>query len=392
MRVFLRRPVFSTIISASLLASCSSVGPARLVPTHEGYNDAVQLTMTRELLKNIVRDRYLDPVQFITVGSINATFSVGAGTQAGVGGIGTALASGTAGANISFSDTPTITFLPVSASSVFRALAAPIDLPEALGYAFNWGRLRPHEVGFVIGAINDAPDRVGPEGEGYRARLAALIRLFDRGATLRYRREFTGGHHTSIPKESIDGQAFSDAAEWGAAFWDAGDGNVNLNIRVLRIHLAVPLPHESETADDLRLLGLTPGKESYAMLHPGLARPAPLGLQEDTIWLVPRSPARMFELLTLTVEVPNEHIDQGIAPPPEGLLNSSVELPVRIRHSATAPSASYRVQHRGYWFYIDDTDMPSKHVFLSLLGFYMERLGSEAPRTGIPPLVLPIGR
>ncbi len=40
----------------SLIMGCTSIGPGKLVPTHEGYNDAVQLAMTREVLKNIVRE------------------------------------------------------------------------------------------------------------------------------------------------------------------------------------------------------------------------------------------------------------------------------------------------------------------------------------------------
>ena len=60
-----------TVFLMPLLTGCTSIGPGKLVPTHEGYNDAVQLTMTREVLKNIVRERYHDPVQFLRVASIN---------------------------------------------------------------------------------------------------------------------------------------------------------------------------------------------------------------------------------------------------------------------------------------------------------------------------------
>jgi len=35
------------VLVACLLLGCTSIGPAKLVPTHEGYNDAVQLTLTR---------------------------------------------------------------------------------------------------------------------------------------------------------------------------------------------------------------------------------------------------------------------------------------------------------------------------------------------------------
>lgn len=65
------------IAFASLfIPPCASIGPDKLVSSHMAYNDAVQLTVTREVLANIVRSRYSDPMQFIAVSSINAQFSV----------------------------------------------------------------------------------------------------------------------------------------------------------------------------------------------------------------------------------------------------------------------------------------------------------------------------
>ena len=77
-------------LCVGLLTGCTSIGPQKLLPTHEGYNNAVQLTLTREVLKNIVRERYLDPTQYITVSSINAQFSVSTTATGGVGDAGTA--------------------------------------------------------------------------------------------------------------------------------------------------------------------------------------------------------------------------------------------------------------------------------------------------------------
>ena len=67
---------------------CSTVGPEKPLSRHDGYNDAVQLTATREVLKNIVRLRHYDPMQFIRVSSVNAQFSVNADSSAGLSGIG----------------------------------------------------------------------------------------------------------------------------------------------------------------------------------------------------------------------------------------------------------------------------------------------------------------
>jgi hypothetical protein len=379
-----------TAVVVPLVTACTSIGPGRLVPTHEGYNDAVQLTMTREVLKNIVRERYHDPVQFLRVSAINAQFSVSAGANVGAttGGAGSAQA----GTNVGYSDSPTITFLPLTGESIVTGLSAPLSLPGVLAYVYNWSRVRPHDVGFVIGAINNAPDRAGPTGDPYRARLNAFARLFNKwGATLILKRFMEAGSYASISKDKVSGGDLADALEWGAAFYETGDGDLKLGVGRLRIHLVVPLPHEGEVVDDLRLLGLTPGKADYGIRQPGSVRPIPMEKQKDYLWLTPRSAGRMLELSSLTVDVPAKHRESGVAPAEDGLVNSGLKLPMRIRHSAERPDSLYRIQHRGYWFYVDDTDMESKQVFLVMVSFYLSKLGSsEAPRGG-PQVVLPLG-
>ena len=76
----------AVFLATLLNLGCSSVGPGKLVSTHEGYNDAVQMAVSREVLKNIVRLRYYDPIQFMRVTAVNANFSVSVGNSAGVTG------------------------------------------------------------------------------------------------------------------------------------------------------------------------------------------------------------------------------------------------------------------------------------------------------------------
>lgn len=62
---------FAAVVLASLLsASCLSMGRDKVVSSHTAYNDSVQLTVAREVLTNIVRTRYADTMQFITVQAI----------------------------------------------------------------------------------------------------------------------------------------------------------------------------------------------------------------------------------------------------------------------------------------------------------------------------------
>ncbi len=85
-----------------------------------------------QVLKNIVRTRYSDPMQFITVSAINAQFSVSAGANVGAIGIGTEGAAGQAGGNVGYSDSPTITYIPLSDAGFNKSIDSPVDLQEAV--------------------------------------------------------------------------------------------------------------------------------------------------------------------------------------------------------------------------------------------------------------------
>ena len=99
--------IVAAIAVAAVISGCASIGPDKLVDTHQGYNDAVQLAESREMLLNIVRLRFGDPIQFLAVAQINAQFSVSAGASASATGIGAAGgATGTAGGNVGYSSSP----------------------------------------------------------------------------------------------------------------------------------------------------------------------------------------------------------------------------------------------------------------------------------------------
>ena len=154
--------------------------------------------------------------------------------------------------------------------------------------------------------------------------------------------------------------------------------------------LVVPLPHERQIAANLQVLGLTPGKELYPIRPPYQARPRQVGaLQIDTLWLSTRSTAGIIELAATGVQVPEPHLQSGVAPR-EAALTTGVSIPLRIRHSTREPNSPYRIQHRGYWFYIDDVDLESRALFTVLVTLYVSRLGA-VPHSSQPSLVLPIG-
>ena len=371
------------------LFGCTTAGPRKLVSSHESYNDAVQLTVSREVLKNIVRKRYADPMQFIAVSTINAQFSVSSGANVSSSGIGTGSTTGQAGANIGFSDSPTITFVPQSNAGFNKSMDAPVNLQEALSYVFHTGSFQAYELGLVIGAISDAPDRAGDSGKKYRDKVKALIALINNGASLRHFREFYP-RHEPIPMEQVNARAYVEAAKAGFYFYDAGDGKLHLASKHMGIGMVIPDPTDPETVEYLNTLGLEPGDKLYPIRAPNEAEPEPFGIQPNTIWLAPRSVESMFELAGQLVEIPDDHLRRGIVSSDSQGINTGVELPFHIHSSKEQPSSPYRVQHRDYWFYIDDTDMVSKQIFTTIVDSYSSRIGSKRPDSDAPQIVLPI--
>jgi len=101
----------------------------------------------------------------------------------------------------------------------------------------------------------------------------------------------------------------------------------------------------------------------------------------------------MVDIISLAshfVDVPQEHSE--IVPPIKDIIRqASVISLVKIHHSKEMPAFPYRVQHRGYWYYIDDTDLNSRVFLEAMVAAYTSRVGSKEAGERQPDVVIPIG-
>jgi hypothetical protein len=146
----------------------------------------------------------------------------------------------------------------------------------------------------------------------------------------------------------------------------------------------------AEVEELLRLLDLhgNPAQESTIRI------PVALGVRDGNfngLAVQTRSVADIMVNVAASIEVPGEHVKEGLVqarPEPTG-----DQRPIlRIRSSSSAPrQANVAVQHRGWWYYVDDTDLASKRAFLQIQMLFMTRL-SEATRglQGAPLLTIPV--
>jgi hypothetical protein len=371
------------------------MGAKKLVSSHTAYNDAVQLTVTREVLSNIVRSRYSDPMQFMTVSAINAQFSVSTGVTAGVGGIGAAGATGDLGGSIGYSDSPTITYVPLTDAGFYKSVMSPFAVEEAVGFGLQYRSARLDagmqalSLRLSFGSINGANDFVaGKYNDLYVRRVDAIVRLLQLGAAYRQVPEWDFDT-TSISKDKVKAEDMVDAFQWGMSFIEEDNGE-NLRLARYRLVLALilPDPDDPQTIAALEELGVMPGRSVYVFRPPLHLVPD----EEDAygIRVTPRSMLDVLSLAARVVDVPDAHasIVPTIEPWP-GAPGSASQ--VRIRSSRERPDFPYRIQHRDYWFYVDDTDLQSKMFLEALVAAYTSKVGSMEATTQAPQVVLPVG-
>lgn len=382
------------VLMGVFTASCSSMGGERLVSSHTSYNDSVQLAVTREVLTNIVRARYADPMQFITVQSINAQFSVSTGASAGAGQVG-AGAIGDAGASIGYSESPTITFTPEVGSQYFEALYGPLSVNELVAFVIM-GRYVPGDIqwesislSMLFASVNGASDIVGNKSnEIYVRRILAIAHLLDAGGSLQQIPEWDK-HTSSIAKSKVLGEDMVAAGK-ASLYWLDEDGGKNARLARQRMALALQLAETDspKTIAALSDLDLDPGSNRYFIRSPVDAKPEKEYV--DAIWVTPRSMAEVIMVAGGAVEVPPEHNE--LVPQRIRLaLNDADTEGFRIQSARECPNVSYSITHRGFCFYVDDRDVSSKQVLEGLVSTYMSRMGGVSERNSDPQVVIPVG-
>ena len=113
---------------------------------------------------------------------------------------------------------------------------------------------------------------------------------------------------------------------------------------------------------------------------------AGLAIQTRSIAVIMRNAAG-------AIDVPREHVEEGI-------VEAGSELPevltapgpaLRIRSSKNAPErANVAVQHRGWWYYVDDADRISKRTFLDIQMLFLTRLAEARATQATPLLTIPV--
>ncbi|MCL5779252.1 hypothetical protein M1105_20025 [Limibaculum sp. FT325] len=407
----------------SLAACVDTLGPQIIRASQVDYNKSVQEVVSEELLLNIVRRRYLEPPQFVTIGSIttqvsnSGSVSVGAsGEFPGGGAPNVATASGNAG--YTFSDTPTISIMPRADEEVTTQLTQRIfyDTPALLA---NVGY--PPDIIFAV-TVAAMGNVQGPEfgiGRNFRPgspEFVEMIRLvgdlYNRGK-LRYGSVMINDPYSDITytKRDITPEIQMTAVGLGTGKgrFRSFDGGKTYYFTDQNYYTGLWIDEDARDTPEgrrlLQLLNLT--RSPLYRFWKVENKKVPTGAdfsslqstdpQREYLSLLPHSFYSVLNFLAFFVEVPEEHEREGRAfstDPYDQAIRQGTAVDLypflTIRSSRERPADAYvAIRHRDTWFYIDDRDQDSKRFFNAVYDLFNLVIAPSGGSAG-PVLTLPL--
>jgi hypothetical protein len=328
------------------------------------YTTAVADSWKNQMLLNLVRLRYGDPPVFLDVTSIINQYALettlsAAGSLNNVSGVvpGVPNSSVGLGAQGKWTDRPTITYSPLGGERFARSMMTPIP-PAALLSLIQAGYPIDAVLRLTVHAVNGIRTRYGgdiraqPADPPWYELLARLRRIQVSGVI-------------GMQVQRVERQE-----------------TILLSLRQ-KLEPAV----EADAIATRELLGLDPGTREFRVVYGSVAA------NDKEIAMLSRSALEVLIDLSSFISVPEAHVAaHRVGPTAEAEVGPSGPVAPLIRIASgpdRAPDAFVAVPFRGYWFWIDDRDIPSKRLFTFLMFIFtlLETGGKE----GAPIVTIPAG-
>ncbi len=370
--------LFLLFTALFVLSGCASFGPRRVPSDRFNYNEALSTSAKQQMLLNIVRMRYLEEPVFLIVSSILTQYVYQGGAKANGlfdlnNGKGTLLgdrAEVGAGANLSYEERPTITYLPVEGREFTSHLLSTIPAEHYFAAAQEgWDVDILMQIGLQrFGAAENMSFGAIPIPEisdlqtQFQQDLKKLKR-FQRVIQLLVNLSAAGAYE--VKRVEVNGS--------------------NKHQLVFR----EPMPKEvlPMVTELKNLLGLSNGN---TFLFTGRLT----GTKENEITIQTRSVLAMMSFLSRGVGVPADHLAEGRVIDYHLEKNAQKQqtslIPLTVLSSKQRPKRAFAsVKYEDYWFYIENSDITSKRT----LGLILALFRLQAPNMGgvAPVLTLSTG-
>jgi hypothetical protein len=358
------RKVLSAIVSAGLLfvgTGCTGIGPHTIARDRFDYTTAISDSWKSQMLVNMVKMRYGDAPTFLDVASVINQYSVESQVDLRLSWADPVTAgmtdSQTLGGAARYIDRPTITYSPLTGEKFARSLMTPIP-PAAIlsliqaNYPVDLVlRLCVHSVNGIRNRFGGAA-RARPADPEFYPLIERMRRLQASGAIgLRVQK--------TTEKEAT----------------------------LMTFRGKVDEATEADSLAVRTMLGLDPKTQEFTVAYASVAK------NDRELAILSRSILEIIIDLASFIEVPEVHVEEKRVNPThleETSLGSTVSPLIRIHSSNERPvDAFVAVPYRGYWYWIDDRDLPSKRMFSFLM--FIFTLVETGGKEGAPIVTIPAG-
>ncbi len=370
--------VMGLICLGMALAGCGTgIGPRSIGNERILYNEVLRKTQDEQLLLNLVRLRYNDTTQFLDLGSVVAQYGVETRSSAGItGGINGLFAgaapdagSGRVGMEVVYQERPTVTYSPLQGENFANRMLSPISLEVIVLMANSGWSIERLSLICVerVNGLENAPAASGPTPESEPTFVE--FQEYAKCLKMLVKQQLVRLHADPIMGES---------------------GKPDDRGRVVYLILMPPSkPEDVELLKRFRaLVGVPQEVDKVKVTKSFYPR------ENNTMAIRMRSLMGVLYFCSKSVEVPQEHVNANLVRMTHTSAGHSFDWDqvykglFRIKSAKEMPVGDMlKVQYRGYWFYIDDTDADSKATFglLQLLFSLQSTSGQER----MPLLTIP---
>jgi len=351
-------PAFLTLV---MLFGCSMVGPSTISHGRADYNEAINRTDDEQLLMALVRGRYGETSRLLAVTGVtaNVRFSANAGAEVGYGT--EEIDEWTFGpfrGGVAYEENPTISYAPVQGEQYLRQIMSPTPL-DILILALRSSTNPAQSFTLLVKSINGIrnPDFLRPPSGKIDNRFSRLVLILQ---------DLSDADVVHWVRDRREGMGFSAVIR---------DYDPDFSARVIELLTILELPVPKDKAENIVL-------PVYLALK---------GKEPEGLAIATRSTMDIIEIMRASVDVPQEHVQSGLALsfPPKGLPGKGVH----IRFAEERPTnVSVAVPYSGYWFYIDRADQRTKRAFRNLRTLWDISIASATAQQPGPILTLPVSR
>lgn len=361
------------LFELSLLGGCSTLGPRTIRGDRFNYNQAAAESSNEQLLLNIVRLRYGEPIHWLEIGSMLSQYTFEAGvdfttwnydikrwknpTLRAISGVRPDPSpTDSWRANLGWSDRPTITYLPVQGKEFAQRVLTPIPATTII-YLAQSGWNIDHVFECCVQRVNDVENKpihdvtAGNWVTGIKFKtMAGVMKKMQDAGKLRFSLEYDVGEQATYLYSAIN----------------------DISI-------------EEEAKELAELLDLSTETRRFKLVDGGRRH------NTDELAIQTRSLLGTMYALSQYVEAPAEHLKSGEIMNPYTSEDGVTQEPwLRVMHSRVpVPDAMAQIYYRGYWFYVPRTDWFSKRTFALLT--YLFSLQASGASSQAPMVTVQAG-